>query len=333
MGTSTGPRELHVDRMLTNLAINYRPQGFIADMIAPIVPVAKQRDTYPIFSRDEAFAINDDKRAPGGLAKIITQSVGSSFYQAENHALAKEVTIEDTVNMDDAFRAVLQTGASNYLQAKLMLNWEKRVLDLAATTASVSSVWVCNSAWYAPVAANAGDPYSMIEQMRENHKQRTGNSPNSVIFGWRAWSRFKRNVNIRNLVNGTANGGGPVTRQQAQNLLEVDRFLVSDAFYHTANEGQTGLTSITSFSNALTDAFILYYAPPAPSINDPSWMYSFRWQNPALPTPLTVFRHPYDSKTRSEKIEVDMYQDERITGADYASFLLTSAASGTAGLA
>jgi hypothetical protein len=334
MGFSTGPKELHVDKLLTQLAINYRPQGFIGDQIAPIVPVSKQRDAYPVFSRDEAFAIEDDKRAPGGLAKIISQSVGSSFYQAEDHALAKEVTIEDTVNMDDAFRAQLQTGAANYLQGKLMLGWEKRVLTLAANTTSVSSVWVCSSVWGGSgiVPANTGDPYSMIENLREAHKQRTGTGFNSVIMGWRAWSRFKRNVNIRNLVNGTNNGRGPVTRQQVQDLLEVDRFLISDAMYHTANEGYQGMTNISSFSNAVQDMFIAYYAPLAPSINDPSWMYTFRWTNPALPAPLTVFRHPYDSKTRSEKIEVDFYQDERITGSDYASILLTNVASGAAGL-
>jgi hypothetical protein len=34
MGFSTG-KDLHVDQHLTNIAVNYRPQNLIADMIAP----------------------------------------------------------------------------------------------------------------------------------------------------------------------------------------------------------------------------------------------------------------------------------------------------------
>ena len=64
MGFSTG-KDLHVDQHLTNVAINYRPQNLIADMIAPIVPVDKQSNSYPIFSRQEAFAIESTERAPG----------------------------------------------------------------------------------------------------------------------------------------------------------------------------------------------------------------------------------------------------------------------------
>jgi hypothetical protein len=85
-------------------------------------------------------------------------------------------------------------------------------------------------------------------------------------------------------------------------------------------------------TNPLADLFILYYAPQRASLDEPSWMYSFQWKNPILPAPLTVFRHPYDSKTRSETIEVDMYQDERLVGTDFALGILTNVASGAAGL-
>ena len=330
MGLSTGPRELHVDKHLTNLAINYRPRNFIADQIAPIVPVLKQRDTFPVYSRYEYFAVEDTKRGPGAEAKKITRSVGSAFYQAENYALGSDVTIEDVANIDDAYRAFDSAGKARYLQDKLMVDYEKRVLTLAATTASVGSVFVCNSAWAAGGGAagqNAGDPYAQFEQMSEYLKGSTGQRPNSVLIGWRAWGRMKRNYWMRQLIQGT-NGGGPLMQDQVKNLFGVDRFIVADALWHTGNEAQSTL----SLTNPLADQMIAYYAPPSPSLDDPSWMYSFRWTNPVLPSPMTVFRHPYDTKRRIETIEVDYYQDERITGADYAVSLLTNVASGAAGL-
>jgi hypothetical protein len=328
MGNSSGPRELHVDAHLTNLAINYRPQEYIADQIAPIVIVDKQRNTYPVYSRNEFFAVEDARRGPGTQAKKITRSVGSSFYHAENYALGMDWTIEDEVNTDAAYRALTAAGKATYLQGKLLLATEKRVIDVMATTASVGSVFVCNSAWAAPVADNAGDPLAHIEALKEYGRLSTGQAFNSVAIGWRSWAHLRRNKQFRNLIMGVNNGGGLVTRQAAQAVFEVDRFNVIGAAYHTANEAQ----SASSYTNALADSLILYYAPPRPSLDDPSWMYQFRWQNPTLPAPMTVFRHPYDSKARSETIEVDLYQDERIVGADYGLRLITNAASGAAGL-
>jgi hypothetical protein len=325
---------LHVDAHLTNLAINYRSQNFIADQIAPIVPVAKQRDTYPLYKASEIYSIEDTKRGPGGEAKKVTRSVGSSFYQAENYALGSDVTVEDIANTDEAYRAFDPAGKAAYLLGKLDLDYEKRVLTLVSATTAVGSVFVMNSAWLATgglASQNAGDPYAAFEAACEHIKQTTNYRPNGVLIGWKAWGRMKRNYHMRNLIKGTNNGGGPVTRQNVADLFEVERFLVADAAWHTTNEAQTSETAL-SLTNPLADMMIPYYAPSRPSLDDPSWMYSFRWTNPVLPAPRTVFRHPYDSRRRVETIEVDMYQDERVVGAPLAAIILTNVASGTAGI-
>jgi len=334
MANSTGPRELHVDRHLTNLAINYRPQGMIADQIAPIVTVAKQRDTYPVYKQSESMSVPDTKRAPGGAAKRVTRSVGSSFYQAENYALAADNTVEDMANMDEAYRALGGAGKSRFLIDLLSLDWEKRVLTLVSNTSAVGSLFVTNSAWLTTGGTggqNAGDPYAAYEQQQEFLKSTTNYRGNSVLIGWRAWSRMKRNYHMRNLLKGVNNGGGPVTRQAVADLFEVDRFIVADAQWITTNEAQVNESAL-SMTNPLADMMITYYAPPRPSLDDPSWLYSFRWLSPELGSPLTVFRHPFDSVHHTELIEAGYYQDERIVGAPFAAGLLTNVASGAAGL-
>lgn len=327
MGFSTG-KDLHVDQHLTNIAINYRPQNLIADMIAPVVPVNKQSDSYPIFSRHEAFAIESTIRAPKTEAKKITRSVSSAKYDAKNYALGSDVSIEDQANMDDAYRFELDIGATRYLIGKLGLDWERRVTALAVTTASVGSVFVCNSIWGAS-GANAGDPIIQTFQLIEHVHGTTGQRPNSLWFGWKAWNRFRRNYHARNFLNGVNNGGGVVRREQITSLFEVSKVIVSEALYHSVNEAHVNSFPI---ANAMEDQLIAYFAPSAPSREDPSWFYSFRWQNPTLPAPLSVFRHPYDSRKQMDTIEAGYYQDEIVVGADYAGRLITTAASGTAGL-
>lgn len=327
MALSTG-RDLHIDQHLTNVAINFRPQTFIADMIAPIVPVEKQSNAYPVFSRFEAFAVEETMRSPGQEARKITRSVSSGQYYAKNYALGYDVPIEDVANMDAALRFELDAGATRYLVGKLGLDYEKRVLTLAGQAASVSTTFVPNSAWTG-AGANGGDCVSQVFQMLEQVQNVTGQRPNRILMGWKAWNYARRNYYLRNMLNGLNNGGGTITRQQFANLFEVDQLLVSEAMWHNANEAAVNSGVL---SNVIDTSVIAYYAPSAPSRDDPSWMYSFRWQAPGLPTPMVVERHPYDTKKKVDTIEAGYYQDEKIVGADYAVKMTVTVASGALGL-
>lgn len=318
MGFSTG-RDLHLDRNLTNVAMNYRPTGMIADMIAPIVPVQKESDTYPIFSRDEAFAIENTLRARGTEAKRITRSVSSAGYIVKNYALAYDVYLEDRANADPEYATELYEGATRYLVDKLMLDYEARVISAISSATNVGTVAVPNSSW-AAAGANAGDPVSQIITGIETIQGRVGLRPNSILFGWRAWRNFSRNYHVRNLVNGVNNGKGFVTRNQAREIFEVERLLVSEAFWHTTNEGQllSNPNSQQPLSSPFHDRVLVYFAPQAPSRDNPSFMYSFRWTNPALPAPMAVERHPYDSRKKVEGVEAGYWQTENVTGREYS---------------
>ena len=215
MGYSPG-QALHIDRHLSNVAINFRPQTFIGDMIAPIVSVPNESDTYPIFNRLEFYSAERTERARGKPANKITRSVSSAGFQVQNYALGMDMPIEDQANMDPALAFELDAGAARYLTGKLMLDYERRVLTLASASASVSTTFVPNSSWGGSTynSANAGDPFGAIQTMTEQMKGRIGVSPNRLLVGWRAHKTLMRNYHIRNLVKGVNNGGGPVMRDQ-----------------------------------------------------------------------------------------------------------------------
>lgn len=322
MNMSTG-RDLHIDNFLTNIAINFRPTGMIADMIAPVVVVQKESDVYPIFSQAEMFAIESTLRSRGKEANKITRSVSSAQYLAKNYALARDMYIEDIANMDPAIQFEMGLGATRHILDGLRLDWERRVITQISTTTAVASVFLPASSW-----VGGGDPISQVMQIMEQQQSVTGYKMNSIGFGWRAWSYFRRNANVRNLINGTNNGRGFVTRQQAQDLFEVERFWVQEAFWNTANEAQP-MNLVSPFA----DRVIAYYAPMNPSREEPSFMYTFRWQSPSLPAPLVVERHPYDSRRKIETIEAGYYQDEIITGPTFGASLAGVGSSQTNGLA
>lgn len=321
MGFSTG-RDLHIDKNLTEVAINYRPQNMIVDMIAPIVNVSKETDLYPVYTRGEIMALESTLRSRGAEARKITRTVSSAGYVVKNYALGADVYLEDRVNLDPVYEAELFTGAAQYLTNKLTMDWEYRVLQAVGSASNVSTGFLCGSAW----TSSTGDPISQLVQQIEQVQASTGQRPNGILMGWKAWRLLSRNANARNLINGTNNGGGFVTRQRVADLLEVEKFLVAEAFFNTANESQAE-TLVSPFA----DKVLAYYAPPNPSREVPSFMYSFRWAAPGLPN-LVAERHPYDSKKKVETVEVGYYQDEKITGSAYGALLLGVGSSQANGL-
>lgn len=316
MGSATG-RDLHIDAALSNMAMGYRPEGFIADMIFPVVPVQKQSDMYYVFSRADRTRIESTTRAPGARAKQVTEDIGSGTFFCKNYALSAAAVLEDKLNADPMLLANLLNGKATYLLDKLLLDMESRVARQVTSGSNVGSYAAVSSAW-----SGAGDPLGNINAALDNVHYSNGVRANRIVFGIEAWKSFRRDSNIRNLIFGSNNGGGYPSVQQVKELLEVDQVLIGGAFQNTTQENQT-----ESLSAIWKDNVLVYYAPTAPSVERPSLGYNFRWAAPGLPN-MQVERHPYDSRTKSEDIEVGYYQDEKITGASYG-FLLKSVNSST----
>lgn len=311
-------RDLHIDQFLSEMAMGYRPENFIADMLFPVVSVSKQSDLYMVHSRADRLRIEKTIRAPGTDARIVVEDIGSNTYFANNYALASPVTIEDRANADPMHLASLINGKSTFILDKLLLDWEARVASKVNSTSNVGSSAAVSSAW----TGSGADPLANINTAIDNVHYANGRKPNSVVFGPKAWDSFRRHSTVRNLILGTNNGGGYVSRKQVAELLEIQNVLVGGAFKNTGEEGQS-----ETIAEIWTDNVLVYYRPQSPSREQPSFGYSFRWAAPGLPN-MQVERHPYDSKKKAELVEVGYYQDEKITGSTYG-FLLTAVNSST----
>jgi len=315
-GAATG-RDLHIDVALSNMAMGYRPANFIADMLFPTVQVDKQSNLFLVFDRADRTRVEDTTRAPGTLARRVTENIGSSSYFCKNYALAAAAVLEDKLNADAMHLATLINGKTTYLLDKLLMDWEFRVANLVCSGSNVGSYSAPTSNWALGVNGTNGAPLANINTALDNVHGSTGMYPNNIAFGIDAWKSFRRDAVVRNLIFGTNNGGGYPSTVQAANLLGVDRVIVGGAYQNTGQENVA-----ESLSAVWKDKVLVYYAPPTPSTDRPSFGYSFRWAAPGLPN-MQVERHPYDTRTKSEDIEIGYYQDEKVTGASYG-FLLTN---------
>jgi len=309
-------REVHVDVPLSNVAIDYQNQPmFIAPNLAPIVEVPNLTGSIPEFSRRDRMATADDRRAPGTEANIVRREVSSDSFVCLNYALKQAVTLEDMKNADPIYVQKLYNGAAEFLTGKLMLNWENRVASKVTSGSNVGSYSAVSSAW---TDYTNSDPLNDVLTRIDQVQDLTGTKPNKVVFGDKAWRNFRRNTTVRNLIFGTNNGGGYASEMQVADLLGVDEVMVGGAYKDTANRQQS-----ESLVQIWGDNVLVHYAPPSPSIYVPSFMYSFRWAIAGVPN-MQAERHGFDTKTKSEEVEVGYYQDEKITGSEYGGLIIAT---------
>lgn len=313
MGASS--HDLHIDQLLTQFAMGYRPEGFIADMIMPIVNVPKQSDIYPIFSRADRTRRQNTSRAPGAEANRIEQSVSSGTFYCPNYALKAAVTIEDKANADPIYLMQVINGRTQFVLDHLLLDMEVRVANLVTSASNVGSSAAVTSIW----TGAGADPLADLNAGIDNVHYSNGVRPNRITFGIKSWNAFRRHSTVRNLIFGTNNGGGYPNTAQVANLLNIETVLIGGAFQNTGQEGQS-----ESLSAIWGSSVLISYAPSAPTIERPSFGYMPRWTANGLSN-MTVERHPYDSRKKSEEVEAGYYQDEIITGASYG-FLVQSCA-------
>jgi len=306
-------RDIHIDVPLSNIMLNYRPQGMVADMVFPIVGVPKQSDAYLIWNQGDILRVDDDRRAPGAEANIVTLNVSSATYYCDPHFLKTPLVIEDNVNMDPAYATMLRQGRAQFLTGKLLLGMERRVANLVTSSSNVGSASGPTSAWTDFTDGNS-DPLGDIWTAMNNVQDATGYMPNRILFGDKAWRNFRRHRGVISQINGADGVIGPsstriISQAQAASFLELDQVLVSRAYDNTAEEGQTA-----TLAQVMDDNVLIYFAPAAPSIEMPSFGYSFRWNAPGIAN-MGVEIHPYDTRRKAEEIEVGYYQDEKVTSA------------------
>lgn len=175
-------KDLHIDAALSNLSISYAPSGFIADLVAPITTVTKESDKYYVWDRADSFRSQDDKRAPGAVAKTIDFGLSTDSYYAEEFALRTRILWREMENADVALK--LEQSKTKKLKDALLIGREKRVAALMLATGSYASglsVTLSGTSQWSH-ASYAGDIIKEIDAGKEAVRLACGMMPNTIII-------------------------------------------------------------------------------------------------------------------------------------------------------
>lgn len=311
-GTPQTGRALHVDRALSGILVDRRPEGFIADQLVPITPVSKRTDFYWKHNHLEArrFEQGLDIRAPGGVANKVSYSVSTAVYTVKNYALGAEWVVEDEVNADEELEwAGYHTTV---LADRLLMSYEMRIADLVVNTSNVGTVTTINSAWS---DADNSSPFADINQEIENFRKRTGLLPNTMIIPSQVARDLRANAEIRGLLFG--DGGGLVTPQMFASLFSVPKVLIPAAQVNTQGEQET-INGSGTMSDVWGPHLWLANIKLLQGRFVDTWINAFRWTSPQLGVPMAVRRLPFKEEEMVSTIDAMYYQGEEIVSSDLA---------------
>lgn len=320
------PKSAHIDTALTNISIMHRNLNYIGDRVFPQVPVTKQSDYYYIFRKGAWFRNEARVRGPGAKAARGGYPLTSTTYRCEEYAFGHPVPIELINNADQVLNP-MSTG-TRFATDKVLLAKEKIVSDLVVNTSNWTTTDDVAAAWVKDTDGSTNTFIADILTNKEVIRQLIGVYPNVLLMDAKTFKEIKQTYSILERIKYTGTSGKPadVTTSTVAQLFELDEVIIGTSLYSSAEEvvAGTDFTAVDLWEKTATKgSALLYYRPPAPSIETPSAGYIFNWRGDAGQQSPTVNRNIYRTVRRyweaAEKqwvVEASEYLDAQVTCAD-----------------
>jgi hypothetical protein len=278
--------QLHVDQLLSNVAVKYSNDRYIHDKVFPMVSVRKQTDLYRTYNRN--WVIPETNRAIGGLAREHVFDVGTSSYSLEKHALKAYVADTAAENYDVSD---LRADLTIDLVEKIMMKKEAQCAALFTTTSwSLGASFGGDDSWLTTIAAPIGQFDTGTAQVVSN----SGVMPNYAILPLDTYNALKNHTTVVDRVKYTSK---ELTPAIIGSLIGVNELLVPSIYYDTGIYGASVATGAIA-SIWKTDFAFLGYKPASPGLMALSSGYMFQREKPLV-------RRWREEEREADAIEVD----------------------------
>lgn len=226
-------RYLGVDPMLTNVAIAFSNDAYIAEMIFPSFPVAKQSGKHFIYDKGR-FRPTNNTRGAGANSNEVTLSLSTGTpYFAEDHALKEFVTDED---VDNAIASDPFVDATENVMERHLISRERELAGMLTDTGTITqNITLSGTAQFNDYSNS--DPFGVIEAGMQAVHAQLFLRPNTAIIGKQVWDKLKYHPAFLERIKYTQKG--VITEDLLASLIGVDRVIVAGAGYNNTTEGQT----------------------------------------------------------------------------------------------
>jgi hypothetical protein len=299
-----GVQSIHQNAVLSNVSVQYKNAGFIAEQIFPIVKVKKESDIFYKYKKGTMFEIPNTRRAPKSGYQRVDWGVETDTYQCHEEGLEELIDDREKDNADTVFN--LQVDTTEIVTEQVMLAREKRVFDLVQNTSNLTNNSTPSVKW----DATSGDPLSDVSTARLAFNLACGKIPNVGVISLNVFEGLKGNANVKDQFKYTSSES--ITVEMLAKYFELDKLLVAYGLYNSAKKGQSA-----SLTRLWGKNMLLAYVNPRPSIKQAlSLGYQFQSK------PRATFKYR-DEEKASDVIRVREITDEKLVTAD-CGYLLTN---------
>lgn len=161
--------------------------GYIAQKVAPIVPVVLESASYIKFGKEFLKdSTRDGARAPGGRAEQIRAEVSDDTYSAKE--ISFETFIDDEERKNNTIPMSLDENATALVVEKIKITREKKAaaaLFNATTFAGYTAALTGSDQW----SHASSTPITKVEEIKNTVRTNTGMNPEklSLIIGYEVW--------------------------------------------------------------------------------------------------------------------------------------------------
>ena len=261
--------QLYIDAPLTSFSQQYRndPEGFIQDVVAPVVLVEKKTGKYAYYPKSILKApVNSIRTGEGKTARANFQVQWKSYTELNEHALKDGITKDEYAMYQDPLDPQQDTVA--YLMDQLQLEREIELNTVITNTSIVTQYAAPATQWNA--TTGAGSPFLDIEA-GINQMQIYGlRAPNTVVMGYYVWSQLKNHPDMLDRVKFSQLG--VLTTELFTSLFSdsgISRTVVAKAAYDTGAEGLTATNTYIIGKNLW-----LIHSTPSPKLRSVNFMHT-----------------------------------------------------------
>lgn len=291
--------QVHVDKVLSEISIQYKNAEYIADQIFPKVSVKKTSDKFFVFSRD--FKLPETGRAIGGLARQYDFALSTATYILKKNALKDYISPEEEDNYD---LASLKSDLTEFLTDKIQLRKEKDAVDLLDATGTWSLQLSLAAAYTTDTTTSS--PIVVHDTAQSAIAGYCGRKANFAVIPFPAYQGIKRHSAITDRIKYTS---AEITTKMLQGLFDIETIHVPTAVYDSASSPTETMAYLWN------DFEFIGYKAPRPAPKQISFAYNFEKSVPAVRT----WNDP--EREDATAIEVNMQNQFKVV-ASLAGFLV-----------
>lgn len=235
-----------VDPVLTDVSIGYKNDAYIADLLFPTLPVAKQSGKHFVYDKGR-FRSNDNKRGSGAPSKEVTLNLTTGNpYFCEDHSLKQFVTDEDADNalppMDP-----YQDATENVTEMHMVAREIELATMLTDTAQMTQNATLSGTGQWSDYSNS--DPIADVRTGKQTIHSSIHVDPNVLVLGKQVYDKLIDHPAIVERVKYSQLG--VITPELLARVFDVERVLIAAAGKNTAKEGQSDSMSYIWGKNAV----------------------------------------------------------------------------------